>query len=126
MSTPVLLRDLVRAARKEKGWSQDKLGTLVGMSQRWVSDIERGDTDVPKRSLLHALATALDLDVARLYVAADLARSESSAKRADESAPMSEQDDPLYNVVFNELRQLAPEDLEAIRAIVRRLQQGER
>lgn len=120
MGTSVRLGELIREKRKALNLTQTELGDLVGMSQRWVSTLERGETDVPRRVHLHALAEALKLDVAELYVAADVARDESSARAADELAPI-DKDDPLYNTVFWELRKLTPEDLETVRDIVRRL-----
>lgn len=115
------LGQLVRKKRLALNMTQTQLGDAVGMSQRWISTLERGETDVPRRVHLHALANAIGLDVSELYVAADMARDEAKAKAAAEDAPMVDKDDPLYNTVFWEIRSLAPEDLDFIRSIIKRI-----
>lgn len=117
------LGQLVREKRLALSMTQTQLGDAVGMSQRWISTLERGETDVPRRVHLHALADALSLDVSELYVAADMARDEAKAKAAIEEAPMIDKDDPLYNTVFWEIRSLSPQDLDFIRNIIRRIKQ---
>jgi UDP-N-acetylglucosamine 1-carboxyvinyltransferase len=66
---------LIRAARIEKGWSQQDLADALGTSQGHVSHMERGSTridveylqciaDVLEQSLYHFLTPAeLDVDV---------------------------------------------------------------
>ena len=64
------LGDLVRAPRLELGLTQVELADRVGMSQRWISNIERNETDLPRREHLLRLAEALTLDVADLLLPA--------------------------------------------------------
>jgi transcriptional regulator with XRE-family HTH domain len=40
-----LIGERVRKYRRQKGWSQDQLGELVGFSQSKISKIENGDWD---------------------------------------------------------------------------------
>ena len=48
----------VKTLRKKRGWSQEKLGELVGFSQSKISKIENGDCD--SLSDLKLLAAALE------------------------------------------------------------------
>lgn len=40
VSTPIELRSAIRSLRKSRGLSQTQLGTLLGISQKRVADIE--------------------------------------------------------------------------------------
>lgn len=40
-----MLGDKVRKYRRQKGWSQEQLGDLIGFSQSKISKIENGDWD---------------------------------------------------------------------------------
>lgn len=54
------------------------------MSQRWVSDIERGATENPHLPTLRKLADVLSLDIADLLIAGGMASSRSGAYRIAE------------------------------------------
>ena len=52
---------LLKNARLKKKWSQEKLGSCVGLPQSHISKIEHGTVDLLTSSLIQ-LARALDLE----------------------------------------------------------------
>jgi transcriptional regulator with XRE-family HTH domain len=65
-----VIGDVVKGRRLARRLTQVKLGKLTGLSQDYISKLERGEIDLPQRGTLDALAGALDLDVADFYRAA--------------------------------------------------------
>ena len=59
-----LIRDRIRALRRQRGWSQEQLGELVHFSQSKISKIEHGDWD--SLSDLRLIAKALDVPIEEL------------------------------------------------------------
>lgn len=57
---------IVRKLRLQRGWSQDQLATLTGLSVRTIQRIEQGQQ--PGLESLKALASVFELDVAQLDV----------------------------------------------------------
>ncbi len=55
---------IVRKLRLQRGWSQDQLATLTGLSVRTIQRIEQGQQ--PGLESLKALAAVFELDVAQL------------------------------------------------------------
>ncbi len=55
---------IVRKHRLDRGWSQEQLAELSGLSVRTIQRIERGQT--PSLETLKSLAAAFDLDVSDL------------------------------------------------------------
>jgi transcriptional regulator with XRE-family HTH domain len=55
----------LRAARKRKGWSQEHLAAVAGVSTRQIQRIE-GEQSAPTGETLQALASALGTDVTEL------------------------------------------------------------
>ncbi len=106
----------IKAARKAKGWTQVDLAARAGLSQRWVSDIERRDTKSPRLTTLIALAEVLDLDVADLVISAEMAKSRSEAQRL--IAEIADVDDPLLDAIMLDVRSLTPEGRRRARAMV--------
>lgn len=88
------LGEIVQAARLFRDMTQEELGAKLGKSQRWVSDLERGKTAIPRRRNLALLSDALGVDLAQLYVAADLARDMKEARRMADETPEIPADDP--------------------------------
>lgn len=68
---------IVRKLRLEKGWSQELLAELSGLSTRTVQRIERGQT--PSLESLKALAAVFDTDVANLTMEADMSNQAMTA-----------------------------------------------
>ena len=57
----------VRKYRRQKGWSQEQLGAIVGFSQSKISKIERGERgDWDSLSDLRLIARALDVPIQEL------------------------------------------------------------
>ncbi|MDQ6525561.1 helix-turn-helix transcriptional regulator [Nocardioides sp. LHD-245] len=64
----------MKVARERKQLSVKELARRSGLVDSTIGRIERGDTAAPTPELLDALANALELDLADLYVAAGYAR----------------------------------------------------
>jgi transcriptional regulator with XRE-family HTH domain len=60
------LGERVAYFRRRRGYSQVVLAGLVGKSDEWLSQIERGARDVDRLSVIVALASALRIEPARL------------------------------------------------------------
>jgi len=56
----------VLAKRKDKGWSQEKLGQMADISRNYVSQIERGEADSISIKVINKLAIALGASPAEL------------------------------------------------------------
>lgn len=67
-----MIGDVVKGRRLARRLTQVKLGKLTGLTQDYISKLERGEIDLPQRGTLDALAGALDLDVAEFYRAAGI------------------------------------------------------
>ncbi len=59
--TPRQIGNLIRRARKERGWSQTRLGEKAGLRQETISLIETGNPATKLETMLALLAT-LDLE----------------------------------------------------------------
>lgn len=58
--------DRMKAARAEKGYSQQKLADLVGVSRQTINTIERGDYN-PTIKLCVAICRSLDRTLDQLF-----------------------------------------------------------
>ena len=54
----------IRELRRKRGWSQERLGAMVGFSQSKISKIENGDWD--SLSDLRLIARALEVSIEEL------------------------------------------------------------
>lgn len=79
---------------------------MAGISQRGLSDIERGETLSPRPKAVSALANALGLDIADVYVAMGRARTKEDGRRVAEATPTY--DDPTITQVLTAARRLTP------------------
>ena len=59
-----MIGERVRKYRRQKGWSQEQLGDLIGFSQSKISKIEHGDWD--SLSDLRLIAKALEIPIEEL------------------------------------------------------------
>jgi HTH-type transcriptional regulator / antitoxin HipB len=59
--TPKQIGNLIRRARKKRGWSQSELGSKAGLRQETISLIETGNPASKLETILAVLA-ALDLE----------------------------------------------------------------
>jgi len=78
---------VVKEYRRRKGWSQMQLADNLEMSQRWLSDLERGVIKSPRIETLHRLAAILEVDVSELILKARLADTPEGAARIAALAP---------------------------------------
>jgi transcriptional regulator with XRE-family HTH domain len=84
--------DLLSEARKNKGWSQERLEAESGVSRSSISRYERRLTDVPEPDHVRALCAALDIDPRRAAVSLRYLT-------ADEIEPVQPLDPKLQAVV---------------------------
>lgn len=56
----------VLTRRKERGWSQEELAELAGISRNYVSLIERGEADSVSMKVINQLAVAFGVTIAQL------------------------------------------------------------
>jgi transcriptional regulator with XRE-family HTH domain len=89
------LGDYVRYLRLQRGLTQMQLHDAVDISQRTISDIERGKTAFSRLSNFRKLATFFGVPIEELVLRAGLADSRSGAARfSDALIPASSDDDP--------------------------------
>lgn len=62
-----MLGDNIRAFRKEKGLSLNKLAKLVGMSPSYLSDLENNKSINPSMEKLNKLAEVLEVKIEDFY-----------------------------------------------------------
>lgn len=63
----------LRELRYERGLSQEELADVAGVHRNYVGSVERGERNIGLDNI-HALATALDVDVSELFCPMGLAR----------------------------------------------------
>jgi transcriptional regulator with XRE-family HTH domain len=78
----------IARARRRRGLSQAVLGGLVGRSESWLSQVERGKRGVDSHSVLVRLAEALRVHLEELTGSAD---RDETGRRAYTAAPLIEQ-----------------------------------
>jgi transcriptional regulator with XRE-family HTH domain len=78
----------IARARRRRGLSQAVLAGLVGRSESWLSQVERGKRGVDSHSVLVRLAEVLRVDIEELTGSAD---RDETARRAYPAAPLIEQ-----------------------------------
>ena len=83
------LAPLVRARRKQAGYSQERFASVVGVHRTYMGSIERGGAANPTLKVLDAIARRLDLDLLQLLtlaVAGD-GNAEQGTSAIDTPAP---------------------------------------
>jgi transcriptional regulator with XRE-family HTH domain len=105
---------LIARARRRRGLSQAALAGLVGRSESWLSQVERGLRQVDSYNVLTSLAEILRVDVAELTGEApvDPQMSGYTAAREIERAMMAY--DALESVISTDSAERPP-DLERLR-----------
>jgi transcriptional regulator with XRE-family HTH domain len=78
----------IARARRRRGLSQAVLAGLVGRSESWLSQVERGKRGVDSHSVLVRLAEVLRVDIEELVGSAD---RDETGRRAYAAAPLIEQ-----------------------------------
>ena len=85
----------LRALRKERGLTQDKLGELAGLSGKFIGEVERGQMSISIDSL-YAVAVALQTPLRNLV----------DVRPGDQPpAPASEDVDRIYALIAGPHRQ---------------------
>jgi len=85
----------LRALRKERGLTQDKLGELAGLSGKFIGEVERGQKSISIDSL-YAVAVALQTPLRNLV----------DVRPGDQApAPASEDVDRIYALIAGPHRQ---------------------
>ncbi|MFH1215785.1 MAG: 2TM domain-containing protein [Pseudomonadota bacterium] len=69
---------VVRKLRLERGWSQEQLAEISGLSVRTIQRIERGQK--PSLETMKSLAAVFEADVAHLTMEADMSDQKMSAE----------------------------------------------
>ena len=59
-----MIGNRIRELRRKRGWSQERLGAMIGFSQSKISKIENGDWD--SLSDLRLIARALEVPIEEL------------------------------------------------------------
>jgi transcriptional regulator with XRE-family HTH domain len=110
----------IARARRRRGLSQSALAGLVGRSESWLSQVERGLRQVDSHSVLTALAEILRVDVTELTgdEPADPQAARYAAAREIERAMMAY--DALESVISPDDAERPP-DLERLRLGVQRV-----
>lgn len=100
---------LVRETRLDRGMTQIDLADAVEMSQRWISDVERGHTQLPRPDKLKKLSEALHRDLIDFYIAAGVATDSPLVARliADAEPPERPIPDRLHDA-FQIAARLSP------------------
>lgn len=83
----LLVSTNVKAFREQRGWSQEKLGEVVGRSFQSISHIETGKT-LPPLTTLSAIATALGVPLSALLTESPLAESDPRADLLTQASTM--------------------------------------
>ena len=78
----------IARARRRRGLSQAVLAGLVGRSESWLSQVERGKRGVDSHSVLVRLAEVLRVDIEELTGSAN---RDETGRRAHPAAPLIEQ-----------------------------------
>ena len=78
---------LIARARRRRGLSQAVLAGLVGRSESWLSQVERGKRGVDSHSVLVRLAEILRVDIEELTGSAD---RDETGRPAHPAAPLIE------------------------------------
>jgi putative transcriptional regulator len=60
------MKNSIKSLRRERGWSQSELATLVGVSRNSIISIENGRFD-PSLPLAFELAAAFDLRIEDIF-----------------------------------------------------------
>ncbi len=66
LPSPAMVGRRLRRLRRRKGWSQARLAKRIGVSQPYLSQLERGADRNPTLKVLQRLAKALKIPIADL------------------------------------------------------------
>ena len=109
----------IARARRRRGLSQAVLAGLVGRSESWLSQVERGKRGIDSHSVLVRLADVLRADIEELTGAGD---GDESGRRVHPAASMIEQAMMAYGVTDGSAEHEGPDNevsLDYLRAKAR-------
>ena len=72
----------IARARRRRGMSQSALAGLVGRSESWLSQVERGKRSVDSHAVLTRLASILGVEIAEITDCGDAADTSTSYPHA--------------------------------------------
>jgi transcriptional regulator with XRE-family HTH domain len=107
----------LRAELDRRGWNARQLADRAGMPPSGLSKILNRVTEVPDLETLDKLAVALDVPLVRLVAVCGF-RVGDDAKTPDEQIAILLEVAPEFRDVVDDLTQLQPDDLRAIRGYV--------
>jgi transcriptional regulator with XRE-family HTH domain len=106
-----LLRSLgrgIREVRRRKGMTQDRLSEIAEVSPKYLSEVERGNSNV-SILLLQRIASALGVDMSALLCGCENASEDGKLKRG----------------IWDELQKLKRQELERAERVLRAVRDGE-
>jgi transcriptional regulator with XRE-family HTH domain len=106
-----LLRGLgriIRELRKRKGMTQDQLSEIADVSAKYLSEVERGNSNV-SLLLLQRIASALGADMSALLCGCESASQDGKLKRG----------------IWHELQKLKRQELERAERVLRAVRDSE-
>lgn len=90
-----MIGDLVKARRLGLRLTQAQLGERTGLTQDYISKLERGSIDMPQRGTLQVLGRALKIKQAEFFQAAGVMDGEDAEPNPPEQLPLSDLDLPV-------------------------------
>lgn len=98
----------LKSLRLEKGWSQEQLATISGLSERTIQRAERGD--MPSLETVRALAVSFELSHAQLRElietqedTPDMAANDTTAHPAPAAPTTAATDTPVLNTFMKRM-----------------------
>lgn len=111
------LGDLIREARRSKGWTQEKLAEEIGVNPGYIGQIETGVVKLPSAGKLESLEAALGVNRADMLRAAGLLGPEEKMNVLNELHRIVAL--PTDEAKRAALRQL-PQDIQAVLELLAR------
>ena len=105
---------IIRKLRLQRGWSQEQLATMSGLSNRTIQRIERGQS--PSLESLKSLAAVFEIDLNELQQADDMTYTTDSAalNNTTNSATAQQVNEPMHNGQYFGSARLSIEEQQAI------------
>ena len=112
----MIIGEKIKRLRKEKGWTQEQLGELVGVKKAAINKYEVGNVKNLKRSTIAGLAKAFgvspvwlmddDADWPPVYV------QPVDTAETDQERLEALHQDPRLGLLFDRSRKMKPEDID--------------
>lgn len=102
----------IRKHRQSHGWTQEQLAEKIDMSQRWVSNIENDNVDMPRIKHIRRLADVFGIDAGVLMKAIQYTENVRLGNEIAEMAPASPELPPHLRTLFHKMEDFSPERLK--------------